>query len=334
MKYFCVSVVLSAVFGTAFGAASVRTTQRGPEVVANLPTVRRAGTLQTVQKSVNNGATNVARTPTVLGGGTKPGTTAIGAGGAISGGQKISNKNMGTVLLDNLQQQIDVLREYYESLPTRDEVVALETELQTHYAKKDDFNSLQFAVRDENVTYSIDDGKTWNTVAPVSTFAGQDGCTPTIVSTEDNANKRIILGINNCNDYTEVTYIPFGKDGAAGKEGAPGKDGADGKDACTPHFTSAKADGVTTVTYTCGDASNTFAISDGKDAELTLQDITRFKLLTEDNVADNTIIKNISSKIQTIETNTEELESIKKALRAVSNNWQDIDETISVLNED
>ena len=56
--------------------------------MASLPTVRRAGTLQTVQKSVNNGATNVARTPTVLGGGAKPGTTAIGAGGAISGGQK------------------------------------------------------------------------------------------------------------------------------------------------------------------------------------------------------------------------------------------------------
>ena len=83
--------------------------------------------------------------------------------------KRISNKNMGTVLLDNLQQQIDVLREYYESLPTRDEVVALETELQTHYAKKDDFNSLQFAVWDENVTYSIDDGKTWNTVATGAT---------------------------------------------------------------------------------------------------------------------------------------------------------------------
>ncbi|MBO4683531.1 MAG: hypothetical protein J5611_03075 [Alphaproteobacteria bacterium] len=314
---------LFVIGGSSFAAPSVRqlTDSGNTTTTYANPTTVRSGVLPAAKAT-----TTVSRLP-AMPQPIKPTTpTTVGTGNIKVGGtSKVSNKNMGTVLLDNLQQQIDVLRDYYESLPTRDEIDAIETALESDYAKKDDFNNLQFAVRDDNVKYSIDEGKTWNTVAPISTFAGKDGCAPTIVSTEDASNKRVILGINNCSDYTEVTYIPFGQDGAPG---APGKDG---QDACVPHFTSSKTDGVTTVTYSCGDTSNTFAISDGKDAELTVQDITRFNLLTADNVADNTIIKNISSKIQNMEDNNADLIKIRNTLEHVSNNWQDINETINML---
>lgn len=312
--------------GAAFSAPSVRqlTDSGTPTTTYSNPTTVRSGVLPTAKATTTSSRLPAMPQPIKP---TSP--SSIGTGNIkIGGSNKVSNKNMGTVLLDNLQQQIDVLRDYYESLPTRDDIDAIESALENDYARKDDFNNLQFAVRDENVKYSIDEGKTWNTVAPISTFAGKDGCAPTIVSTEDAANRRIILGINNCNDYTEVTYIPFGQDGVAGAPGAPGKDG---QDACVPHFTSSKTDGVTTVTYSCGDTINTFAISDGKDAELTVQDITRFNLLTADNVADNTIIKNISSKIQNMEDNNADLVKIRNTLEHVSNNWQDINETINML---
>lgn len=280
--------------GVAVAAPSVRKIQTptavmGAVVTHSNPTTTRSGVLP-----VATSATTVSRAPATVATVSAPIAPTTGNRGLLVGGKNVSSKSVGTQLFDSLQQQIDALREYYESLPSRDQVAAIETELETTYAKKADFNNLQFAVQgDDNakyVKYSVDGGASWDSVAPVSAFAGKDGCAPTITSREDTENKRIVLTINNCGTNIEA-YIPFGQEGPQGQQGAPGQD------ACTPHFESSKADGVTTITYTCGETNSTFEIADGQDAS------------------------------------TEDLESVKRVLGAVASDWTNIDDTIDLLDQ-
>lgn len=294
------AVLFIATPAIALGAPSVRNfgaTNTTATLQTN-PTTVRSGILTTPKpvatKSVSGTAGTTARMPTSSGGvfvGIKPQKVTSSSSAAF---QQTVNA------LETLQKNVDLLQKDYATLASYDYIdsqladaraesaeyitnaladYATKSDLDdtktesmeyvsgalVDYAKKTDFDKMRFAVQDDDVKYSIDDGATWRTVAPVSTFAGEDGA-------DGESAYEIWKKAGNSGTQEDFLASLKGEQGDKGDTGDKGEPGAAGRDACTPTYTSAlDTDGNTLVTITCADdptkVLGTYSVARGADGK-------------------------------------------------------------------